>query len=666
MAVANILNNLSTGITKIGKENSQFRQAAAQQNNTISKFIRDISKIFTSQSKAQGDINESLSSLSQSTVATQQKVDQTNFLLNQSISIQTQMYNELKGISSTMDKLLEVSSQNTSGDILNNNNGGGISNMMKFLGGFGGGALLGSALLGTTAGLEQNFGSLVGMIGGQGSGTVPPAPTNVGFGDTGGGRDQGGGGKLTVAEMVKLAKEAGFDDREAAIMGAIGAAESSGRTSAHNPNASTGDNSYGLWQINMLGNMGPARREQFGISSNEQLFDPKINAMAAKKIYDQQGFNAWSVYKSGAYQKYLGTAYSALKEGDDSMAPQGTIVEKEGAMSNAGGGSVQERQAELAGVRKLPLSPTLRGVLEKAAAAAGVDAVVYSGGQAPKGSGGPRTGSTRHDHGNAADLYLMRGGRKLSDTNPEDRAIMAKFVSAAVAAGATGVGAGHGYMGPSNIHVGFGKQATWGGAPWIKSAASGVYNNQNLASEGGGEYGGGSQMSGIPGVDGMMQSFSGMGGPAGLLGGMLAQQAASLAGNFSGLLGMVAAPLQAIGGAVGEGGFASYEKKEETMEGDITSAPRSTIQMAANEPSYLNEINNAALETDAMKFNTQPQQMQPTNIQERTAPPTTNFNRDGDPYGASRYSSSAPWYAQLGGKIHYNDVLKFKGGVFQA
>ena len=138
------------------------------------------------------------------------------------------------------------------------------------------------------------------------SGTATPGG---GFGDVGGAR---GTNILSVSRMVQLAKEAGFNDQEAAIMGAIGAAESSGNPNAHNPNRSTGDNSYGLWQINMIDRLGPERRRLFGIQTNEQLKDPKINAMAARKIFQQQGFKAWSVYKSGKYLQFLGTAQSAV------------------------------------------------------------------------------------------------------------------------------------------------------------------------------------------------------------------------------------------------------------------------------------------------------------------------------------------------------------------
>ena len=81
-----------------------------------------------------------------------------------------------------------------------------------------------------------------------------------------------------------------------------------------------------------------------------------------------------------------------------------------------------------------------------------------------KGQGWPRTGSTRHDQGGAADLTLtdVKDGHTLDMTNPQDQARMAGFVRDAVSAGATGVGAHPNYMGPNGIHVGGGVEAAWG------------------------------------------------------------------------------------------------------------------------------------------------------------------------------------------------------------
>lgn len=130
-------------------------------------------------------------------------------------------------------------------------------------------------------------------------------------------------------------------------------------------------------------------------------------------------------------------------------------------------------------VRSKPISGDLRGVLNRAANDAGVTVEVYSGGQDEAGPN--RTGSRRHDHGNAADLklYTVTDGKKalVDFTTPAGEAIYRKFVSSAVSAGATGIGADVGYMGSSSIHVGFGNQATWGAggrgasAPaWLREA----------------------------------------------------------------------------------------------------------------------------------------------------------------------------------------------------
>ena len=119
-------------------------------------------------------------------------------------------------------------------------------------------------------------------------------------------------GSLPVSSLGGLARSAGFSTEQAVIMAAIAMAESGGRAKAHNDNRSTGDDSYGLWQINMIDRLGPERRRQFGISGNAALFDPTTNAKAARKVYLSQGFGAWSVYKNGAYRQYLPEARRAI------------------------------------------------------------------------------------------------------------------------------------------------------------------------------------------------------------------------------------------------------------------------------------------------------------------------------------------------------------------
>lgn len=105
---------------------------------------------------------------------------------------------------------------------------------------------------------------------------------------------------LSRQQIRDLAQQAGFPDNQLDMAVEVAMKESGGNPRAHNGNASTGDNSYGLWQINMIGSMGPVRRKDFKISSNEQLFDPATNARAAKRIYDQAGgsWRPWSTADS--------------------------------------------------------------------------------------------------------------------------------------------------------------------------------------------------------------------------------------------------------------------------------------------------------------------------------------------------------------------------------
>ncbi|MGJ5175920.1 SH3 domain-containing protein [Bradyrhizobium oligotrophicum] len=135
--------------------------------------------------------------------------------------------------------------------------------------------------------------------------------------------------------------------------------------------------------------------------------------------------------------------------------------------------------------RNQPITDELKRVLDAAARAAGVDTVrITSGGQDPPGPGARRTGSTRHDHGRAADLQCVVGATTLTFTDQSAPPGILTFVTAAAAAGATGIGAGVGYMGNRTIHVGFGTSVsdktrlTWGAggrsatAPqWLRDAA---------------------------------------------------------------------------------------------------------------------------------------------------------------------------------------------------
>lgn len=121
---------------------------------------------------------------------------------------------------------------------------------------------------------------------------------------------------LSAAEIARHAHAAGFRGDDLNIAVAVALAESNGNTRAHN--GTPPDNSYGLWQINMLGSLGPARRREFGIDSNRELFDPEENAKAAKRVYDDAGgsWGPWSTFTNGAYKQHLDKARRATESLD--------------------------------------------------------------------------------------------------------------------------------------------------------------------------------------------------------------------------------------------------------------------------------------------------------------------------------------------------------------
>lgn len=153
---------------------------------------------------------------------------------------------------------------------------------------------------------------------------------------------------------------------------------------------------------------------------------------------------------------------------------------------------VQERQGTT--TRRLPIQPALRDLLEEAAASAGVEEVhVHSGGQPPY-PGKPRTGSTRHDNGGAADLKLLVAGKRLRFSDQVADPRIEAFVEAAARLGATGIGAGLAYMGPESLHIGYGRspqdkeKLVWGvdgrsaNAPgWLRAAANAGWATASVA-----------------------------------------------------------------------------------------------------------------------------------------------------------------------------------------
>ena len=104
---------------------------------------------------------------------------------------------------------------------------------------------------------------------------------------------------LSDTALRSVLSAAGFTGAGLDNAMAVARAESGGRPGALNPDSTTGDYSLGLFQINMIGDLGARRNAkylkeygQYGYKGPESLYDPAINARIAYDI-SKSGTN-WS------------------------------------------------------------------------------------------------------------------------------------------------------------------------------------------------------------------------------------------------------------------------------------------------------------------------------------------------------------------------------------
>lgn len=106
--------------------------------------------------------------------------------------------------------------------------------------------------------------------------------------------------RLAPTDLVALLKSVGFKGQALKTAWAVAMRESHGNPFSHNQNRATGDNSYGLFQVNMIDSLGVDRREQYGLKTNTALFDPVTNASVVFKMTNG-GIN-WGSWGIGAHR----------------------------------------------------------------------------------------------------------------------------------------------------------------------------------------------------------------------------------------------------------------------------------------------------------------------------------------------------------------------------
>ena len=153
-----------------------------------------------------------------------------------------------------------------------------------------------------------------------------------------------------IPKLVSLLKSVGATDDEAVRLAAIGMHESSGNPNARN--TTWPDDSYGLFQINMLDEkgymLGEERRNKYGIT-NADLLKPEVNAQVALDILRTQGWGAWSTNNSVTPdQLKRGRKSLDMSQGFNTQAPYdiagGTTIIMMGGDNNGSSGGQEGSQ----------------------------------------------------------------------------------------------------------------------------------------------------------------------------------------------------------------------------------------------------------------------------------------------------------------------------------
>lgn len=617
------ISQLAKHISTMGNVTNSFKQAAGEHNKNISKVIKDISNVFSSNKTNYNEMISSINTLNTQSQQTASKIENNNSILQQSIQIQQNMLSTLRDIKKSLDDNAAGGKKEGDGD------GGGITGWAKKLAGrvFGKYATIAAAGAGALAAGGAGYVAGRGTTVGEPGGNIP-----------GGGVAQFAGTEEQKVELIRKT---------------IKGKESP--NSYRNPSFAEGQGSTASGGYQFTDSTWKAQAQKIGVDvqmfPRAMMAPPELQDAVAKNYIKEilvrvkgdvsKVPNVWytgnpegnmspkaltvnrgqtaQTYQSSWLKKYNQNVAAAGLQGDASTVnttpaaqsgqPNATAQQRPGAtpalggaggeqgQSSSGGGQVIEDQGREAATRKLPISQKLKGVLQKAAdESGGVTVRVKSGGQPAAGQGGARTGSTRHDNGNAADVDLFIGDRQLNPASKADQAIMKKFVAAAHAGGATGIGAGEDYMGGSRIHVGFGQEAIWGAggkgsnaAGWLQEAVGGAPGRKQYGggpgggagAPGGGQYGGGSGggTGGMGGESGgmsyreaaMMQRFHGIPMAQTMGGGPMGGPQEMGMGMQPGM-GMGANPLAMMGGMIGGGRGAALGGLAGLLLGGLTGA----------------------------------------------------------------------------------------------
>ncbi len=108
----------------------------------------------------------------------------------------------------------------------------------------------------------------------------------------------------SLAQLEALWINAGGPVSFAPNAAAIAEIESGGNPTSYNATQATGDQSFGLWQINTAPNANHQYSGQVASSGTASIFNPATNAADAVAVYGSQGAGAWAAETSPTSSKY--------------------------------------------------------------------------------------------------------------------------------------------------------------------------------------------------------------------------------------------------------------------------------------------------------------------------------------------------------------------------
>ena len=111
------------------------------------------------------------------------------------------------------------------------------------------------------------------------------------------------GRQVPGVELAFLAHKNGvaLEDLEDCL--AIARAESMWYEEAINENEATLDHSYGIWQINMRGDLMLARMREYKLNDPQDLYRAEVNARVMGTLYKRRKWRDWGAFHDGNYLK---------------------------------------------------------------------------------------------------------------------------------------------------------------------------------------------------------------------------------------------------------------------------------------------------------------------------------------------------------------------------